>query len=85
MNFEELATMAKPNWRDKYKEKPHTYKTRLENTPDDSTLNRMIILKGVDNTGIVEGADGKVYFDKTEKKVKIFIDKETGWKEIPTV
>jgi len=72
----------KVDWRDKYPEPDKTVRARLENTPDDSELNRMIQLKNIDNTRMVSGKSGTVYFDKANKKVKIFID--GSWVDVVT-
>lgn len=78
-----LQTPIKPNdWRDKYPEKKGGGLIDLEKTTDDSTLNRMIQLKDFGNTKQVQGKPGALYFDKTNKKVKIFISEADGWADI---
>jgi hypothetical protein len=70
------------DWRDKYPKPEQIPSYKLENASDDSTLNRMIKLKNFDNTDIVEGEPGKLYYDKANKKVKIFISSADGWKDL---
>ena len=79
---EEKVDIPKNDWRDKYPKPDKTIKARLENTPDDSELNRMIQLKNIDNTKAVEGKPGTLYYDKSNKKVKIFISESDGWADI---
>lgn len=79
---EEKTEIIRNNWRDKYPKPEKTVRARLENTPDDSELNRMIQLKNIDNVKNVEGKPGSLYYDKSNKKVKIFISEADGWKDI---
>ena len=67
------------DWRDKYPKAEEIKSYKLEDSSDDSTLNRMIQLKTFDNTDIVEGKSGKVYFDKTNNQIKVYIDDTIGW------
>lgn len=78
-----LENPIKPiDWRDKYPEKKGGGLIDLEKTTDDSTLNRMIQLKDFDQTKQIQGKPGSLYFDKTNKKVKIFISEADGWADI---
>jgi len=71
--------MKSNNWRDKY-DKPEEVKSyKLEDSADDSTLNRMIKIKAIDNTKVVEGKAGILYLDKSTGEVKMFISKTVGW------
>lgn len=74
--------IPKNDWRDKYPKPEDNKSYKLEDSADDSVLNRMIQLKNIDNTDIVKGEPGKLYFDKVNKKVKIFISEADGWAEI---
>lgn len=71
-----------PDWRDKYTKKHGGGPLDLENTAEDSTLNRMIQLRDFDQTKAIQGKPGALYFDKANKKVKIFISESDGWKDI---
>jgi len=74
--------LPKNDWRNKYP-KPDTTKTyKLEDSSDDSTLNRMIQLRVFEKTEIIEGKPGALYFDKVNGKVKIFISDSVGWKNL---
>ena len=77
-----LPPIPRNDWRDKYPKPEKVVKARLENTPDDSELNRMIQLKNLDSNKTIEGKPGTLYFDKENKKVKIFISKSDGWADI---
>jgi hypothetical protein len=79
---EERVEIPRNDWRDKYPEPEKIVKARLENTPDDSELNRMIQFRNIENTRMVGGKPGTVYFDKANKKVKIFID--GSWVDVVT-
>lgn len=70
------------DWRDKYDQKPNTTSYKLEDSSDDSELNRMIQLRNFDKTNIIQGKPGRLYYDKVNKKVKIFIDEATGWADL---
>lgn len=70
------------DWRDKYPMPKTNPRYKLENSTDDSELNRMIQLKGIDNINTVTGKPGQLYYDKTNKKVKIFISKTDGWADL---
>jgi len=74
--------IPRADWRDKYKDEPNNSSYKLENSSDDSELNRAIQLKSFDNTKIIEGKPGRLYYDKVNKKVKIFIDEATGWADL---
>lgn len=76
------TAIARSDWRDKYKAAPNLTSYRLEDSSDDSELNRAIQLKNFENTNIIEGKPGRLYYDKTNKKVKIFISEADGWKDI---
>jgi len=77
-----IGSIERVDWRDKYSKPEKPVKARLENTPDDSELNRMIQLKSFGNTDIIQGKPGRLYYDKENKKVKIFISEADGWKDI---
>jgi hypothetical protein len=76
------AEILKADWRNKYAKIEPFKSYQLENSTDDSELNRMVQLKNLDNTNIVNGKPGKLYYDKTNKKVKIFISETDGWKDL---
>lgn len=69
-----IPEIPKNDWRDKYPEKEIEKQPRLENTPDDSVLNRMIQLKNVDNVDNIEPENGKIIYDTTDKCVKVVVD-----------
>lgn len=77
-----VQEIPKVDWRDKYKNEPNKTIFKLEDSSDDSELNRAIQLKNFDNTKIIEGKPGRLYYDKANKKVKIFISEADGWKDI---
>lgn len=77
-----VPEIPKIDWRDKYAQELPPKSFELENATDDSTLNRMIQLKAFDPTKQIQGKPGSLYFDKTNGKVKIFIDEATGWKNL---
>jgi len=77
-----MTDIPKIDWRDKYPKLEGKKSYRLEDSADDSVLNRMVQLKNIENIDIVKGEPGKLYFDKTNKKVKIFISESDGWKDI---
>lgn len=74
--------IPKNDWRNKYNPTPDPNTFVKGNSSDDSETTGMVQLEVVDNTKLVEGKPGKVYLDKADKKVKIFIDASTGWKDI---
>jgi len=47
-----------------------------------TTIYQPLILKNIERTKMVEGIAGKIYFDPSGKKVKIFINKESGWADL---
>ena len=69
------------DWREKYQEKEAVEPYRLENSSDDSELNRMIQLKNVDNTNIMEGKLGQIIYDKTNNQLKTYLE-DVGWVNI---
>lgn len=79
-----VPEIPKNDWRDKYEQPKETETFRLENTPEDSTLNRMIQLRNVENTDVVLGEPGKLYYDKTNKLIKFYVDDTIGWVNIIT-
>lgn len=68
-----VKEIIKNDWRDKYPKKEEAIKPRLENTPDDSILNRMIQLKNIDSTDNIEPKNGKMVYDNTDSCVKVVI------------
>lgn len=72
----------RPDWRDKYVPRGGPGPIDLEQTAEDSTLNRMIQLRDFDQTKAIQGKPGALYFDKANKKVKIFISEADGWADL---
>jgi hypothetical protein len=62
------------DWRDKYPIKEPIKSYKLENSADDSVLNRMVQLKNVDNTDIISPENGKTVYDSSDNTVKVVID-----------
>jgi hypothetical protein len=83
MKFDE--PIKSQDWREKY-EKPDEKKSsfRLENSADDSVLNRMVKVKILDKPTMVEGEVGKLYFDRSTSRLLFYLDKTTGWVGIST-
>jgi len=54
----------------------------LEDFIDDTTMGRPLRLKGYDDRHVPLGEQGLVYFDKTNKKVKIYIDETGKWGDL---
>ena len=77
-----MTDIPKIDWRDKYPKPEDKKSYKLEDSADDSVLNRMVQLKNIENIDIVKGEPGKLYFDKTNKKVKIFISESDGWADL---
>lgn len=77
-----IPEIPKSDWREKYAKVEPNKPYKLEDSTDDSELNRAIQLKTFDNTKQIEGKPGKLYYDKTNKKVKIFISEADGWKDL---
>ena len=65
---------------DKYARSPDpTSGPQQEGSTDDTTYNGVIILRSFETTNQIQGVPGKVYYDKANKKVKIYIDQVSGW------
>ena len=79
---EPKQVIPKNDWRDKYTKKQDTGLVDLEKTLDDSVLNQVIQLKNIDQTKTVQGKPGTLYYDKSNKKVKIFISEADGWADL---
>ena len=79
---EPTPEIKKSNWKDKYREPIKQSPFRLEDSADDSELNRMVQLRNFDNTDIIEGKPGRLYYDKANKKVKIYISDADGWADL---
>jgi hypothetical protein len=77
-----ISEIPKIDWRDKYAPTPELNTFKSGNFADDTEINTMIQLKSFENINLIEGKPGRLYYDKTNKKVKIFIDKATGWADI---
>jgi len=75
----EKPEIPRSDWREKYQKVEIKAAYKLEDSADDSELNRMIRLKDFDNTKAIQGEPGRLYFDKVNKKVKIFISETDGW------
>jgi hypothetical protein len=72
------------NWQDKYKEDKTNTDERPRNYEDNLISNKMIQLKNIDNTNLIQGKPGMLYFDKTNDRALLFIDNDTGWAELLT-
>jgi hypothetical protein len=77
-----IQPIPRNDWRDKYVKRPGNTPFQLEDSADDSELNRMIQLKDIDQTKAIQVKPGRLYYDKANKKVKIFISEADGWKDI---
>ena len=67
------------DWREKYPKQEEKKSYKLEDSADDSTLNRVIKLRVLENISIIEGEPGILYLDKTAGQVKLFINDTIGW------
>lgn len=74
--------IPKLDWKTGYQMEEGKKAYRLEDSADDSTLNRMIQLRSFNNMDIIEGKPGLMYWDKEAGKVKVFVDAATGWKNL---
>jgi hypothetical protein len=54
----------------------------LEDLADDTTLNRMIQVRSIPASKAPQPGVGKMYFDSTNKKLKIYIDRTGKWADI---
>lgn len=77
-----VETPPVPNWKDKYQQESLVKPYKLEHSSDDSELNRAITLKSYDNMDIIEGKPGKIYFDKENGVVKVYVSTTVGWKTL---
>ena len=77
------------NWRDKFdrflrkplKEKGDTIR-QIQDFVDDTVMGRPLRLKGYDEARKPLGSQGIMYFDKTNKKVKIYVDDTGKWGDV---
>jgi hypothetical protein len=68
---------------DKYVRSPDpTSGPQQEGSTDDTTYNGVIILRSFETTNQIQGVPGKLYYDKANKKVKIYIDQVSGWADL---
>jgi len=70
------------DWREKYSPAPDINTFKSGNFANDKEINTMIQLKNFDNIKLIQGKPGRLYYDKANKKVKLFIDEATGWADI---
>lgn len=54
----------------------------LDDFTEDTILNRPIKIRGYHPRHAPQGETGKIYYDKENKKLKIYIDKTGGWADI---
>jgi len=54
----------------------------LDESTDDSVLNRVLQLRSMPRSRSPKGKQGIVYYDSTNKKIKIYIDEVGKWADI---
>jgi len=69
-------------FRDKYPKPEDNPPYQLEDSADDSTLNRMVQLKSFNDTDIIQGEDGKIFLDKANSRILVYIN--GAWVKIDT-
>lgn len=83
ITYEEWIS-GKKDWRDKYVPKQGFHPLQLEDSADDSELNRMIQLKDFEQTTSIQGKPGRLYYDKANNQIKFFVNNTVGWINILT-
>ena len=74
-----IPEIPRSDWRDKYPPKEEVKSYKLEDSADDSILNRMIQLKAFDPTKQIQGQTGSLYYDVSNSQIKFYVNDTIGW------